>query len=281
MATNGTTLPGMLDLIGPEKGKIQSVQITLDGDRPLHDECRIPASGKPTFDTMMGAIRQVIELKADVAIRVHMHPGRLESAERLIGQLDREGFLTHPNIYIYLAPLNDFSSEQLLPGELEIFHRIFQQIATKSGRPPSHLMFINGFLEMQEEKDLPTTRYCGLGTENFYVVDPLGDLYHCYDEAGCKDRRIGSFSAGELKFFGLKQEYARRMLINVPECAECSVSLFCGGGCPIRARITTGSIFKPYCQQNKEFIGQTLKAFYLRNAIKAGNDARTQLCEQE
>lgn len=77
VATNATTLPRMLDMIGPDKDKIQSVQITLDGDRAFHDQHRVAKSRKPTFDKMVAAVRQVIETNADVAIRVHMHPNRL------------------------------------------------------------------------------------------------------------------------------------------------------------------------------------------------------------
>lgn len=268
VATNATTLPSMLDLIGPEKGKIQSVQITLDGDRPFHDESRISILGKPTFDMMISSIRQVIRAKADVSIRVHMHPHRLAAAETLVKYLDQEGLLVHPQVYVYFQPLNDFTMEQQTPEDLEIFRRVFQYIASRTGRPPSHLMFINGFLEMQKEKHLPTTRYCGLGSRAFYVVDPFGDIYQCYDEAGCKDRRVGSFVNGELKYFALKEKYGRRQLINIPECLKCSVALYCGGGCPVRARTTAGSIFRPYCQQNKEFVAQTVKAFFVRNTAR-------------
>src|SRR5208283_599210 len=45
VSTNATTLPEMTDLIGPGRGKIRNVQGTLDGDRSLHDENRIPSSG--------------------------------------------------------------------------------------------------------------------------------------------------------------------------------------------------------------------------------------------
>ncbi len=273
VATNGTTLARMLDLVGPEKGKIQSVQITLDGDQPFHDEHRIPSSGKPTFSIMYKAIQRVIDAKADVAIRVHLHPHRLQATERLILRLDREGLLTHPQVYVYFSPLNDFGAEQQSAEDLEIFQRIFQHVARKSGRPPSHLMYMNSFLEMQGKKELPTVRYCGLGSGSFYAVDPLGDIYECYDEAGDLTRRVAAFSNGELERFALKDEYARRTLNNIPECFDCSLSIFCGGGCPVRAKDTKGSIFEPYCQQNKEFIRQTLKAFYLRNAPDAADNA--------
>jgi len=269
VATNGVTLARMLDLVGPEKGKIQSVQITLDGDEAFHDQHRIPSSAKPTFGIMHKAIERVIEAKADVAIRVHLHPHRLQSAEMLIQRLDLEGLLTHPQVYIYFSPLNDYSADQQSQEDVEIFRRIFQHVAKQSGRPPSHLMYMNSFLTMQGKKDLPTVRYCGLGNGSFFAVDPLGDIYECYDEAGDTSRKVAKFSNGKIEYFALKDEYARRTLNNLPECLDCSLSIFCGGGCPVRAKETQGSIFEPYCQQNKEFIRQTLKAFYLRQVAEA------------
>ncbi|MCK7493907.1 MAG: hypothetical protein MZW92_23465 [Comamonadaceae bacterium] len=70
VATNATTLPDMADLIGPAQGKIRNVQVTLDGDRLLHDENRILVSGQPTFDTTIAAVRQLIELQAQVLKKV-------------------------------------------------------------------------------------------------------------------------------------------------------------------------------------------------------------------
>ena len=272
VTTNATTLPAMLDLIGPETGKIQNVQVTLDGDRALHDETRIPISGRPTFKTMMNSIKRLVELKAEVSVRVHIHPKMLEAAERLVKYLEGEGLLDHPNVSVYFSPINNFTSDQLSAGDLEVFRRMFQHVAAKSGRPPSSLLFMNQFLQMQAKKVLPITSFCGLGSERFFVVDPLQDIYQCYEEAGHRDRRIGSFSGGKLRFFALKKKYASRQLPRQPECLRCSAALYCGGGCPALARSAKGSIFKPYCHQNKEFIGQTLKAFFLRKAVESGEN---------
>ena len=63
--TNATTISGMADLIGPGKSSIQTVQVTLDGDRLLHDKNRVYPSGKPTFDSTIAAIRKLIDLKVD------------------------------------------------------------------------------------------------------------------------------------------------------------------------------------------------------------------------
>lgn len=266
LSTNGLYLPRMLGLVGPEKGRIDSVQITLDGDASFHNQNRIPKSGKPTFDQMNDAILRVIDTGATATIRVHLHPDQLKSTEALVGHLDREGLLSHPRVYVYFAPLNEFTSDQLAGEELETFRRTFQFVAKRTGRPPHNRRFIEGFLKMQGKKELPSMRYCGLGTDSIFTIDPSGGIYQCYDEAGDADRIVGTFANGAIEFVGLKQEYAQRTLLNIPECLDCSLALFCGGGCPMRARKCGGSIFKPFCHQSKEFIHQTLKAYYLLNA---------------
>ncbi|MBF0299816.1 MAG: radical SAM protein [Oligoflexia bacterium] len=264
VATNATTLDEMLDLMGPEQGKIQGVQVTLDGDSLLHDQNRIPVSGKPTFDTMVAAIKKLIHLKVNVSIRMHLHQGQMESAQKLVEYLEKEEILNHPLVSVYFSPINTFSSEQISANDISLFRQIFQNVAAKTCHPPSNLNFMVKFLEMQSEKILPKVRYCGAGSDTFYIADPLGDIYDCFEEAGHKDRRIGTFSNGEVKFFPLKEKYAKRHLLNIPECIKCSYALFCGGGCPSQARVQSGSIYKAYCHQNKEFISQTLKAFYLK-----------------
>lgn len=272
VATNATTLPEMTDLIGPEKGKIQSIQVTLDGDPLLHDKNRVPRSGKPTFKAMISAIRCIIQAKAHVVIRMHVHPGGLESSRKLVEYLEKEKILGHPQVGVYFAPLNTFTCETSSSEDMALFRSLFQTVAARTHRPPSNYDIMKGFLQMQTERMLPRVRHCGLGTEIFYVIDPLGDIYQCYEEAGHKHLRIGTFSRGKVKFFALKEKYSRRHLLRVPECLGCSTALYCGGGCPCHARIHKGSIFKSYCHQNKEFIAQTLKAFFLEQQVKKDGD---------
>ncbi len=268
VATNAMTLPEMADLIGPGKGSIRNVQVTLDGDRAHHDRNRIPASGQPTFDATMVAVRQLIELKANVSLRMHIHQGNLEAAGNLVAYLEQEKLLGHPQVMVYFSPINTFDSEQNSPEEAERFGMMFQEVAGKTGRPPSNLDFMNSFLDMQTRKILPKVRYCGAGRDNFFIIDPVGDVYGCYEDAGHRDRRIGSLSQEKARFFRLKNSYSRRNLLTLPECVRCSAALFCGGGCLSEARLQQGSIYKSHCHQNKEFIAQTLKAFFLRKEVK-------------
>ncbi len=259
--TNGLFVPRMIDLFGREYGKIQTVQVTLDGNRSYHDSQRVPSSGKPTFNDIIAALRMLKKTSANVLLRVHTHPQQMDSARELVEYLDREK-ITGGNVQLYFAALNDFtdcSKEDV--GE---FRNLFERVAKKTVNPPSAgLEFLRYLVDMQEEKFLPRTHFCGAGSDTVRVVDPLGDIYDCYEDAGNRERRIGSISNGKLGFLPAQQTYSDRHILNIPECLECSLALFCGGGCPAKARAQTGSIFKPYCHQNKEAIAETLKAYVI------------------
>ncbi len=268
-STNAVLLPGMLDLIGPEEGKIQTVQVTLDGEQAFHDETRISQSGVPTFEEIIRSIRELISIKAQAIIRIHLHPDKLESTRALVDYLDREAILGNDHVYAYFAPINSFGGESVSPSYLEQFSELFQHATSIQNSPPSS--FARGLARMMAPDAMKSRlklRYCSAGAGLLRVVDPLGDIYDCYEEAGTKSRRIATLAGGEVRYFKLKDTYERRHILNMSQCLKCSIALYCGGGCMSQARLQRHSIFKPFCQQNKEFVGQTLKAYFLLN--KAG-----------
>ncbi len=272
-STNAVMLPKMLDLIGPENGKINNVQVTLDGGRGFHDEIRIPQSGAPTFDDIIDSIRELIRVKAQAIIRMHLHPEKIESARGLAEYLEREGILGHDRAYVYFSPINSFDGRGVSQSYVERFSELFQHISFAQHSPPS--TFARGFARIMDANGMKSrlkTRFCSAGAGVLRVVDALGDVYDCYEEAGNKDRRTATLGGGKVKYFKLKDKYERRHILNMPECLKCSVALYCGGGCMSQARLQRGSILKSFCLQNKEIIGQTLKAYYLLNrAGKAGS----------
>jgi radical SAM protein with 4Fe4S-binding SPASM domain len=89
-------------------------------------------------------------------------------------------------------------------------------------------------------------------------------VYECLEEAGDPERRIGTFSGGKVEYFELREAYRKRGFENRSECLRCSIALFCGGGCISQKRTQGGSVARQFCLQNKFFVGQTLKASYLR-----------------
>jgi uncharacterized protein len=263
-ATNAVMLPAMRDLIGPEAGKIQNVQITLDGEQMFHDRTRIPESGAPTFEDMINAISELIEAKAHANIRIHLHPNGLESTRALVEYLDHQGILGNGNVEVYFAPLHSFHAVNISPSDLDTFSELFHYVTLRQKHPPiQNFDFLKEIMDVKTAGNWSQPRYCAVSAGLHFAVDPSGDIYECLEEAGHKQRRVGTLSGGEVEYSELRETYKGRYLANMPGCLKCPIALFCGGGCISQVRTQGGSVSAQFCAQNKVFVGQTLKACFL------------------
>lgn len=263
--TNAVTLPEMLDLIGPEKGKINNVQVTLDGDQMFHNEKRISRSGGPTFDRTILALRELIRVKAHTIIRIHLHPDGVESARGLVEYLEGEKILGHDGIEVYFWSTEDFYRKVLSNREYELFTRLFQNVALKQSSPPTaHFAFLGQIMNMKTAGSRLVRKHCDICVTGLHcVVDSVGDIYECIDDAGRRDRRIATLADGEVEYFNRSEEYVKPHLHDRPECLQCSIALYCGGGCSNRLRTQADSQSEPFCLQIKEFVGLTLRSHVL------------------
>ncbi len=263
--TNAVMLPKMLDLIGPEKGKINNVQVTLDGGQMFHDEQRVSRSGGPTFEQTVLALRELMKARANAIIRIHLHPDRLESARVLVEYLEREKILGHDRVKAYFWSTEDLHGKALSAQEYELFCKLFQDVAFKQNCPPTaHFAFLEQIIDMKTARNGLIRRHCDICvTGPHCVVDSLGDIYECIDDAGHKDRRIGTLAGGEVKYFKLSEDHEKLHLSDRPECLKCSIALYCRGGCTNRLKAQNDSLPPSFCLQIKEFVGLTLKSYFL------------------
>ncbi len=263
--TNAVMLTQMLDLIGPEKGKINNVQVTLDGDRMFHDEKRVSKSGGPTFEQTIRAICELMKAGANTIVRIHFHPSRLESARALMEYLEREKILGHGRVKVYFWSTEEIHGKALSALEYDLFSRLFQDVAVKQDCPPTaHFAFLKQIMDLQAARNRPVRRHCDVCVTGLHcIVDSLGDIYECIDDAGHKERRIGALADGEVKYFKRSEDYEKKHLYDKPECLECSIALYCGGGCINRLKAEKDSSSSQFCLQIREFIGLTLKSYYL------------------
>jgi uncharacterized protein len=279
--TNAVTLPKMLDLIGPEMGKINNVQVTLDGGQMSHDQKRVSKSGGPTFQQTITAIGELTKAGANASIRIHLHPGDLETARVLVEYLEQENILGHDRVKVYFWSTEDLHREALSTEEYEIFSRLFQDVALRQHRvPTAHLSFLGQIAGMKTARVHLVPVQCDICVASLHcVVDPLGHVYQCIDDAGHKDRRIGSLAGGEVEYFGLSEDHKKLHIRDKPECLRCSIALYCGGGCVNRLKThQDDSPVAPFCLQIKEFVGQTLKAHLLLSRTDNTGDQAMPMC---
>lgn len=278
-STNAVMLPQMLDLIGPEEGKIQNVQVTLDGEQGFHDGTRISRSGGPTFEKTIRALHHLMEAGAKAIVRVHLHPDGLESTAALADYLEREGILGHGNVELYFAPVHSFHAKDISSSDFDVFSRLFEHVALKQKKPPiQNFDVLEQVMNVKSARNWSQPRYCAVSAGVHRAVDPLGDVYECLEEAGDREKRIGTLAGGEIEYFELKETYQNRYLINMPECLKCSIALFCGGGCISKTRTQGGAFSNRFCLQNKVFVGQTLKAYFLLNRAGNGDTGSASVC---
>jgi uncharacterized protein len=262
--TNAVMVPEMLDLIGPEYGQINNVQVTLDGGQAFHDTMRVSQAGGPTFEQTIAAVRQVMDAKANAIVRVHLHPRRLESARALVRYLDEEKILGNDRTKVYFWSTDDLHREALSPEEYSLFSALFEEVALKQGQvPTAHFAFLEQIMAMKSASSGPIRRHCDVCVTGLHcVIDSDENIYECIDDAGHRERRIGTVAGGAVEYLTPAGGREKPHLSDKPECLECPVALFCGGGCVNRQK-AEGSASRSFCLQVKDFVALTLRSLFL------------------
>lgn len=79
---------------------------------------------------------------------------------------------------------------------------------------------------------------CGAVTKTMCIIDPIGDLYKCWNEIGMHTRSYGSIFGGNNR--SNIDQWNNYQVASYEECRECAFLPVCMGGCPYRS-ISGGS----------------------------------------
>jgi uncharacterized protein len=193
---------------------------------------------------------------------------RLDS---LVEELQERNILSHPLLEPYIHPVHihyDQTNEDGLLSVSETLDYITRSSLPdkiKAAVPKRVANFSHLFSRQDGALGLHRTSFCMISTENSVVVDPIGDVYKCYDEAGRPEHRVGEITNGFLHYF--EDKLARSLSRNVatiPQCRTCSMALVCGGECGAFSKAKYGDYFTPYCQGTKEMLLNAVRREYLK-----------------
>jgi len=253
--SNTTTLHAMLDIFGEGPGKVNSLQVSLDGFRDEHDRSRVPASGAPTFDRIIANMKELLARGTALSIRLNLDRKKLATTPRLLEFLKAEGIAGHKKARIYAVPIHDnlckiddsdFTDIKALSKKVLDLGIDLEHPVSMRGNEMQYLM------SLQQGTGLTRTTYCMQTLQNTLVADPFGDLYACFEEAGYGQWRIGHAGEDGVEFFPQREVYKNRHIANMPDCLACSIALACGGECGAMCRAKTGDLYKPSCRHTKE-----------------------------
>ena len=128
------------------------------------------------------------------------------------------------------------------------------KVARKYGLYITKYIMDNRVRPFVEEK--PKLKFCG-GAGSRIMVEPDGRLSPCEAFAGMREKYKENLLKKPNIELVVNKELITHSVFNIRECYGCPAIAVCGGFCPYKAKILSGSINKPdkaTCKQSKKFL---------------------------
>lgn len=244
--TNGVLLDRDCAKRLAEECKIKNTQITIDGLPDIHNKRRILVDGSDSFNIIINNIENCKDL-LKISIRINVDAENMNSISELFNFfVNEKKWIKNPTFS--LAPVEDFNngfihelnSNEFASLDLKNYEKLYQ-IQPKAIVPNLY--------------PKPRGNFCGASNDSFFVVDPDGYLYRCWNEVGRIEQSFGNINTG----IGMNNENTKWMLLMTHDkCEECKFLPICSGGCP--SRYFTNK--EPFCPHFIYNVIEKLKIVY-------------------
>lgn len=199
-----------------QKCKIKKIQITIDGNKALHDARRVLINGNGTYDRIMENIIENIDYLPLIQLRINIDKTNSSSYKDVIKTLKDNGIYEKLMITlgkIYVDDSNNYSHEMCLTCN----------------------EFSNILMDFREQKSVlvaPKVSLLTCASEGRYnfVLDADGCLYKCWNEIGDKNYSFGNIKEGVI-MKGIALKYLTHDITRDFECLKCKFLPICMGGC--------------------------------------------------
>lgn len=253
MATNGTLIT---EKIAENLKKYNcSCQLTLAGSQDIHDKKRRDKKGNGTYDRVINTMSLFKEDEIKFHVRVDVDEDNYDTIDLLLDDLKERGF---GGISIVFSSI-----------ERETCYREMEYGAHRVG-----LAALARLFEIAYEKGFKTNpmdihnliQGCGALQDNFFTIDPKGDVYKCYAAPYYPEHRLGTIDEeGEMTLINYDAycKWTLRDPLCIEGCRTCKFSPICGGGCAMIAYKKNGDINSPGCEE--ENLGEIIRANIKQN----------------
>lgn len=232
--TNGYDLECYEDLLSPDT--IRFLQITVDGIKERHNLRRIHRQGYPTFDKILRNIGLALDKGVQVSIRINTDRNNVNDLEELQELFTQMNYMDNKLFSINTALLKNYS-EDMVDTYQYFSEKDFIEWNKEHSLKVScqdYGTYMRIYSAIKNKKPLSfRAAFCGAQTTGF-VLDPLGDIYTCWEVVSQKKHCIGNYALSDEISWNAEVLNAWRKvyIIDNPICAACKYALLCGGGCP-------------------------------------------------
>lgn len=237
--------------------KVRGAQITLDGDKIIHDQRRPFKNGKGTFEQIIKNIRETAGI-LPIGLRVNVDKTNIDQTLSFFENLKKEEWfsslygkmisISYGHVQKYTNSCRCSKEETLKDSdfwqkEIEL-HRYLNKNGYGFNLYPS------------------VASGCTATSMNSYLVGPGGELYKCWNHTGEPENVIGSiFKPIELNSKHVL--YLTESFEQDQECRECKYLPICMGGCvDIRVKVKKGMFDSKNCAGWKYYLEDALREYY-------------------
>jgi len=206
---------------------LSHLQITLDGPAETHNVSRPLKNGDPTFDIILKNIKNAVDQRIEVMVRVNVTKINIDRIVELYQAIEGQGLKNKVQIMLrpVVSSLAHPCAEYCLP-EVELAGKvadIYKQMAEE------------GWVIFPNVDDMQCMGFCHAEFPGRFMVDIQGHLYKCGEHFTPEE------SIGRIKDEGsliLNQDKSKRFVNKNPldfsECKSCNILPICMGGCNMK-----------------------------------------------
>ncbi len=272
--TNGTNIIGYKELF-EKHSKILHFQITIDGEKEIHDTRRIRADGKGTFDTICETIDVLLSLGIKVGIRINVDKANIKALRGLESVIKTYEWDKNPLLRVFAAPVLDFCGKgQNIMTSSEFLDTLIKERLYGcdegfiNGLVSATIGYLDVFFNTRDGIKPWKMDYCDATSGANLVFSPDGMITTCLSFAGKGKHLIGTFDENGINLDSeAVKMWNERSVFRIEKCRNCKYAFLCGGGCPVAAVETNNNIDDVVCSD----IENTLERYVFYNKDKLLN----------
>ncbi len=213
------------------------IEITLDGDKEIHDTRRIRADGSGTFEKVCEGVTEALKLGVEVSLRVNVDKDNLERLPGLTEVFKEHHWTDYPNFGPYLSPVECY--EETGADNTLTDADILEYVYKTGLYGNDHPAFYNvgpttGLIEAFFRNEMWNTSFCGAAKGLNYLFTPNGKVYPCLTFCGNDAYTIGTYQGDKITMNEQHSKWKNRDPFEMKNCKDCKYLLLCSGGCPAR-----------------------------------------------
>lgn len=231
--TNGYEVEHYTNLLGEDS--IYKLQITIDGPEEIHNKRRIHYKGYNTFDKIIKNIELALKMGVQINIRMNSDNENIEQSLKLKDYFNENKFSENPNFCFYLGILRDnryIANKRFETLSAESFIEKQKQYGVNY-REDKMVLYQNIYNALVNQLPIPFTSVSCSAQIHGNILDPLGNIYPCWDVVGREKYIKGSYSEDGVTWNkNVVNEWQNTNISCSESCYHCKYALLCGGGCP-------------------------------------------------